>query len=503
MLHNFWYGHACSSDCTSLEIVSPEEAARVVAEVRDRVRERHRKTVDDIADFDLPSLDPLGKARDAADGKTAAIGSVNPRPPGLINNAIQSVKKSIARSLNWFVRDQVDYNRAVVAFMDRTIEALIEQNHNIRRVALEMSEARRNASDRLGLLEERTGDLSESQRDLFAAWAKWRPVYEEKLTRTEIQFFHAIRDLEAKARDREETFRADWRKLYDDFVSALDESADDIQRKLWADLDKLKSDQEKQIHTELRLIRRKAAAAETAPAAQQAPAQAPTAAGAAPSAASGFDYARFEERFRGDEAYVSTNQEFYLPYFEGARRVVDLGCGRGELLALLTERGVDVAGVDLDPEALAACREKGLTVEQADLFDFLTRQADESWDGIVSAHVVEHIPPLELPRLMELAHRKLRPEGVLALETPNPRCLAIFAGDFYLDPTHQRPVPPALLDFLLREAGFGRVETVERHPAVEEFPEIAAMDGIEELRGFRERFFGGLDYAIIARKIDA
>ena len=102
---------------------------------------------------------------------------------------------------------------------------------------------------------------------------------------------------------------------------------------------------------------------------------------------------------------------------------------------------------------------------------------------------------------MELAHRALRPDGVFALETPNPACLAIFAGDFYLDPTHQKPVPAAQLDFHLREAGFGRIETHERRPAPEVYPELAKLDEVEALAGFRKRFFGGLDYAIIARKI--
>ena len=104
---------------------------------------------------------------------------------------------------------------------------------------------------------------------------------------------------------------------------------------------------------------------------------------------------------------------------------------------------------------------------------------------------------------MNLAARKLLPGGVFAIETPNPGCLAIFAGDFYLDPTHQRPVPSRQLDFYLREAGFGEIETHELNPAAEVFPELAAMDESEALRGFRRRFFGGLDYAIIGRKMNS
>ena len=104
---------------------------------------------------------------------------------------------------------------------------------------------------------------------------------------------------------------------------------------------------------------------------------------------------------------------------------------------------------------------------------------------------------------MNLAVQKLKPRGLLAIETPNPGCLAIFAGDFYLDPTHQKPVPGQQLDFYLQEAGFTEIETHELNPAAEVFPEIAAMDQLEALSGFRNRFFGGLDYAIIGRKMSS
>ena len=123
--------------------------------------------------------------------------------------------------------------------------------------------------------------------------------------------------------------------------------------------------------------------------------------------------------------------------------------------------------------------------------------------GILCTHVVEHLASESLPNLVDLAARKLTPGGLFALETPNPACLAIFAGDFYLDPTHQRPVPSLQLDFYLQEAGFVKIETHELNPAAEVFPELAAMDEMEALRGFRRRFFGGLDYAIIGRKMNS
>jgi O-antigen chain-terminating methyltransferase len=91
---------------------------------------------------------------------------------------------------------------------------------------------------------------------------------------------------------------------------------------------------------------------------------------------------------------------------------------------------------------------------------------------------------------------------VLAIETPNPACLAIFAGDFYLDPTHLRPVPSKQLHFYLEEAGFTGIEVQELHPATEVYPELAALDQLEDLRAFRQRFFGGLDYSIVGKKLE-
>ena len=471
--------------------MSPQEVAAAVAEIRERVRERHGKTVPEISDFELPPLEPLAHARDRADGKAAAIGSVNPRPKGLLNDAIQSAKRMIARSLQWLVRDQIDFNRAAITYMDRNIDALVEQNYNILRVAREFAVFRAHAAARLDAIGPRLDDLGQLQADALQHWSQWRPAFEARVDQAEIRFLHGVRELEAVARDRDESYTKRLRQLHQDYLDSLQKTTGELQQKFWADLQKLEADHERQIHAELRVLRRKSPPAAPPP---SAPVQ-------APEASLGFDYTRFEERFRGDEAFVAKSLEFYRPYFAGAGRVLDLGCGRGEFLELLAADGLHVQGVDLDVEALAACREKGLDVVESDLFEFLRNQPENGCGGILCAHVVEHLPPHRLPELMDLAWRALRPDGVFALETPNPGCLAIFAGDFYLDPTHQKPVPSAQLDFHLREAGFGRIEVHERRPAPDVYTELGNLDEIEALAGFRKRFFGGLDYAIIARKI--
>jgi O-antigen chain-terminating methyltransferase len=208
------------------------------------------------------------------------------------------------------------------------------------------------------------------------------------------------------------------------------------------------------------------------------------------------DWLKFGEKFRGAEEYVKDRQRIYAERFLGQPGVLDIGCGRGELLEVLKDAGIEARGIDLSEESVVLCRSKGLDAERADLFEYLDAQPDGSVGGIVCSQVAEHLPPERLPELVRLAHAKMRPDSLLAIETPNPECLAIFATHFYLDPTHTRPIPPPLMAFYLEEAGFGRIETLRLYPAIETMPSLASLP-----EDFRKEFFGSLDYAIFARKL--
>ena len=145
---------------------------------------------------------------------------------------------------------------------------------------------------------------------------------------------------------------------------------------------------------------------------------------------------------------------------------------------------------------MAQARGKGLAAEQADLFTYLQDTPDRSLGGIFCAQVVEHLQPAQVPALMQLMSAKVRQGGLVIVETPNPECLAIFATHFYIDPTHTRPVPPVLLRFYLEEAGFGRIEIERLAPAADSIPALKDLPA-----GVVEALFGGLDYAIFARKL--
>ncbi len=451
------------------------ELIAILREVRDRVRARHPQTSAGDPGIPLPDLLPLVHARDAALGKVAAIGTVNPRPGGVANTLVQGWKRFVARVLDWHVREQVEFNRNVITCIDASIEALNDGNRAISELAGRIA-------------------VAEELKDIRNHWADWRLEWEQKLAQNEVQFLRSVADLQGAFQHRSNLMDAGYRDAlrgqHQEYLAALDRTNIDIQRRLWSDLERMRAEYDRMIHTELRLIRQRLGTmdARTAPAA-------PSAAPPAPVLQS-FDAARFAERFRGSEEQIRAGQATYRPYFEGRRNVLDIGCGRGEFLEMMRDLGVPAKGIDLAAESVAVCREKGLDAEAADLFDYLNALPEESLDGIFCSQVVEHLPPQSLPEMIRLCCTRLERGGVIAIETPNPECLAIFATHFYLDPTHTRPVPPPLLRFYLEEFGAGNIEVRRLSPAVETMPSLASLP--EE---FREAFFGGLDYAIIARRL--
>src|SRR6185436_142503 len=80
-------------------------------------------------------------------------------------------------------------------------------------------------------------------------------------------------------------------------------------------------------------------------------------------------YAALEDRFRGRRDEIKDRFKVYLPYVKDWAPVVDLGCGRGEWLEILSEAGIEASGVDTNLIQLEQCRARGLNVSEE---DFLT-----------------------------------------------------------------------------------------------------------------------------------
>lgn len=157
--------------------------------------------------------------------------------------------------------------------------------------------------------------------------------------------------------------------------------------------------------------------------------------------------------FGGTEKVLRKMQGRFVDFFRGFGPVLDVGCGRGVFLELLSAEGIDTIGVDNAQESLDFCRMKGLKVFCEDACSFLRRNPT-SFGGIFCSHVIEHMDYQNAMSFLDLCHRALRPDGRLLLVTPNPEDLAVISEIFWLDPTHVRPYPKLLLHSMLQTNGF-------------------------------------------------
>ena len=210
-------------------------------------------------------------------------------------------------------------------------------------------------------------------------------------------------------------------------------------------------------------------------------------------------YRAFEDRHRGSRELIKTRLGVYLPFVVSLAgvhpnlSVLDLGCGRGEWLELLQENNISAQGVDLDDNMLSACRERGFNVCNTDALAHLKTQSDQSLLAVTGFHLAEHLPFALLQELLAQAQRVLMPSGLLILETPNPENLVVGTASFYLDPTHEHPLPWQLLTFMAEHQGFARIKLMrlqEEAHLVETGPQCL----YDVLAGVSP------DYAIVAQK---
>ena len=222
-------------------------------------------------------------------------------------------------------------------------------------------------------------------------------------------------------------------------------------------------------------------------------------------------YVGFEDQFRGSPDEIRRRVEEYLPIFANARDVLDVGCGRGEFLELMRDRGVGARGIDINPAMVEVCRGKGLQAETGDALAYVRGLPDSSLGGVFAAQVVEHLEPRYLMRLLDALFDKLRPGAPIVLETINPACWFAFFESYIRDLTHVRPVHPDTLKYLLIATGFQRVDISYRapYPAADKLQALAHSGGaptslddmIETLNANVEKInrllFTYLDYAAI------
>ena len=219
-----------------------------------------------------------------------------------------------------------------------------------------------------------------------------------------------------------------------------------------------------------------------------------------------FLYAGFENRYRGSEETVKKQQEIYLAYFQPGKKVLDLGCGRGEFIDLLQQKGIEAEGIDSNDQMIEICRDRGLNCRKASILEVLTECQDNSLGGIFSSQVVEHLDPSYVKRMVELAYFKLSPGSPLVLETINPASVFSLVQIYFLDISHQQPVHPLALKFLMESAGFSEVKI--KYSSLPEAEQLRAVPASDEnstilnqnIDKLNKLLYSPTNYAAIGRK---
>ena len=210
-------------------------------------------------------------------------------------------------------------------------------------------------------------------------------------------------------------------------------------------------------------------------------------------------YRAFEDKYRGGRDLIKSRLKVYLPFLEPLKtaypdcQALDLGCGRGEWLELLRDLGISAHGVDLDSNMLSVCRGLNLSVTVDNAITYIQKLPNESQISVSGFHIAEHLNFDDLQILVQESQRVLKPGGLLILETPNPENIIVASCSFYLDPTHQRPIPPDLLLFLAEYYKFSKFKILRLNESQEliEGQNLSLLDILKNVSP---------DYALIAQK---
>jgi SAM-dependent methyltransferase len=214
-------------------------------------------------------------------------------------------------------------------------------------------------------------------------------------------------------------------------------------------------------------------------------------------------YISLEDHFRGDKAEVHKRQTEYVPYVAGIVSeqfpLIDLGCGRGEWLKVLHDNDIVARGIDSNVASVAECRESGLNADLGDLLETLMQLPDASCGAITMFQVLEHLPFDVVVNVFREIRRVLIRGGVFIGEIPNSETLRVGASTFWIDPTHQKPLFPAVLAFLANSVGFSGVTGKYSSPLAP-VPDLTGLpdSAIKTILDLHHAINGPGDFALIA-----
>lgn len=211
-------------------------------------------------------------------------------------------------------------------------------------------------------------------------------------------------------------------------------------------------------------------------------------------------YKDFEDKFRGSEELIKERVAEHMPLFNKLPQkiksypIVDIGCGRGEFLGVLADNGFTGIGVDMNDSMVERAVENGYEAHVDNAQHYLASSKQDSMAAITGFHIVEHIPFGILIDIFRESYRAVAPGGFVLFETPNPQNLSVGACNFYMDPSHIKPIPPELLAFAIQSVGF-KATILPLHPAK---TKIVHKD--PKVKDMMNMLYGPLDYAVVGYK---
>jgi O-antigen chain-terminating methyltransferase len=420
-------------------------------------------------------------------------GQLNPRNPGPINAIIQSFKKVMRRSLTWYTRPLHKFQGGVVRGQQQTIELFNNYREQIEKLA-DRSNRLAEALERSRQSLASSATVSASISAATAATEQRLAARMDKLEATLPELKSGLSGLEDSQTQQVESLRTELRSQRNELQTLI------------AQFKQVTSEQRAKERDIRRLVQAVEQGGLQPPGSVVTPV--PPMFRSEIKREAEFDYFVFEEHYRGNEAVIRQRQQTYVEYFRGMESVVDIGCGRGEFLELLRDNGISARGVELGTDQYLLCKEKGLDVVQQDLFSFLESTADESLGGVFSAQVLEHMTASDQLRYVALAYQKTKPGSPVIFETINPECVYALVRNFFLDPTHVRPIHPETLRFAMESTKFRNVELRFSSAATDQqIPPLTFKDssaGVQEFNAAIQRLnrllYGYQDFAAIGWK---
>ncbi len=188
-----------------------------------------------------------------------------------------------------------------------------------------------------------------------------------------------------------------------------------------------------------------------------------------------------------DKVYPSHNKvrdylEPLIEYFTPGRTVVDLACGRGEVLEALKQHGHNPIGVDTSQKSQKRVEEAGFSFYHMDVLNFL-EESTADYNGLFCYGFLEHLPPAKINELFEIMGRRC-PDGTeVVFATHNPKSIQAHLGPLYMDETHQRLYSKEIVMHLLETNGF----KVKKSGAIEQKKTLLTASALEPQKAVEYR----------------